>query len=229
MKTRSEIKSLAKASMKQRYWLAVLALLLFSFGCTALASIPLASLLLIAPVSIGMNFLFVNIFMQTEAMPSQIFNCAFDNYGRKLGGYLWMLLHLFLWSLIPVAGFIMVIIKGFAYSQINYILCDCPNVTAKDAMKLSRRMMMGNKWRLFVFFLSFLGWDILSCFTCGLLQIFYVAPFKATARAGWYLELREAALANGVVTADELNGVVPAADFNGETPTVETETELLPE
>lgn len=208
MKTRAEIKALAKVSVKQYYWLAVLSAFLFTLGCAALSSIPLANLLLIAPINIGMNFLFINIFMQAEAMPSQIFNCAFDNYGRKLGGYLWMALHLFLWFCIPVAGIVLIIIKGFAYSQTCYILSDCPNVMAQDALVLSRRMMKGHKWSLFVFYLSFIGWDILSCFTFGLLQIFYIAPYKMAARAGWYLELRETALANGVVTVDELNGVV---------------------
>ena len=38
----------------------------------------------------------------------------------------------------------------------------------------------------FVLYLSFLGWDLLSLLTLGILEIVYVAPYKAAAVAGFY-------------------------------------------
>ena len=42
------------------------------------------------------------------------------------------------------------------------------------------------KGELFVLYLSFLGWDLLSLLTLGILEIVYVAPYKAAAVAGFY-------------------------------------------
>ncbi len=47
-------------------------------------------------------------------------------------------------------------------------------------------MMHGHKGELFVLYLSFLGWDLLSLLTFGILEIVYVAPYKAAAVAGFY-------------------------------------------
>ena len=87
-----------------------------------------------------------------------------------------------------------------------YILSDCPNVKAKDALKLSMRIMKGKKGRLFVFYLSFIGWGLLSCLTAGILGIFYVGPYMQSSMAVWYLEAREDALRNGVITLGQLEG-----------------------
>lgn len=42
------------------------------------------------------------------------------------------------------------------------------------------------KGELFVLYLSFLGWDLLSLLTLGILEIVYAAPYKAAAVAGFY-------------------------------------------
>jgi hypothetical protein len=47
-------------------------------------------------------------------------------------------------------------------------------------------MMMGNKWKAFVLDLSFLGWHILSVFTVGILELFYVAPYVYATNAALY-------------------------------------------
>ena len=44
---------------------------------------------------------------------------------------------------------------------------------------------------------SFLGWNLLSLFTLGLINIFYANPYKQGARAELYLALREKALEEG--------------------------------
>ena len=117
-----------------------------------------------------------------------------------------MLLFTWLWSLLLV---IPGIIKSFSYAMTPFILADCPNVRAKDALKLSMRMMAGHKGELFVFLLSFLGWQLLNLVTFGLLGVFFVEPYQNSAEAVWYLEVREEALRRGVITMDQLNGLAP--------------------
>lgn len=226
MKSRKEIKALAKTNFKSRYWFCVGMSFLMSLIIGALSGTGIGSILLTGPLCIGLNFLWIGVFTGSNVDAGAPFSKAFEDFGRKLGGYWWMILHLFLWCLIPIAGIFIAIVKSFAYGQTLYLLADCPNVPAQDALSLSRRMMKGHKWQLFVFDLSFIGWWLLAVITCGLVGVFYLAPFQSTARAGWYLELREQCLREGVITADELNGTVPGAAAPAiEAPAAEAEQE----
>ena len=58
-------------------------------------------------------------------------------------------------------------------------------------IKRSMEMMKGNKWKAFVFDLSFLGWELLGLLTCGILDFFYVRPYKLNADAALYQAIRD--------------------------------------
>lgn len=231
MRTRQEIKAIGKDRFKANYWPCVLAVLLvmlvigvisgvFTLPGTisavnsgdpeeaggGLSSIGNLIILIISgPLEIGLCYFFVmNVLGREGITATTPFTAAFTNFGRKLGGYLWMGLFTFLWSLL---FFIPGIIKAFSYAMTPYILADCPNVPAKDALKLSMRIMKGHKWQLFVFELSFLGWELLSALTAGLLDLFYVQPYMQSALATYYLEVREEALRTGAITMGQLEGV----------------------
>lgn len=166
----------------------------------------LVSLFIMGPLTIGLNFFFIqNLLGNTAGLTvGTPFTCAFKNYGRKLGGSLWMALFVLLWSLLLL---IPGIIKGcFSYALTQYILADCPNVKARDALKLSMRIMKGHKGQLLGFYLSYLGWGILSLLTFGILGIFYTGPYYQSSFACWYLEVREDALRRGVITLGQLEG-----------------------
>ena len=77
-----------------------------------------------------------------------------------------------------------------------------PSVGASEAIDLSKRIMRGYKWKLFVLNLSFIGWDLLNAFTFGILGILFVEPYKATANAGFYEMVRDNALANGIIRVE---------------------------
>ena len=93
----------------------------------------------------------------------------------------------FLWTLLFI---IPGIVKSYEYRMIPYLLADDPTMTKDRAFAESRAMMRGNKWRAFVLDLSFLGWHILSVFTLGILELFYVAPYEFMADAALYESLR---------------------------------------
>jgi uncharacterized membrane protein len=114
---------------------------------------------------------------------------------------LWMGLFTMLWTLLFI---IPGIIKALAYFMTPYILAECPDVTATDALKLSMRMTAGHKGKVFVMGLSFIGWGLLTALTFGILGIFYTGPYYYTSFAGLYHELKEEALKNGVVSPAEL-------------------------
>lgn len=82
---------------------------------------------------------------------------------------------LFLWTFTIIGAFI----KPYSYRMVPYIVAENPNIGAREAISLSRRMMKGHKWECFVADLSFLGWWLLNLFTLGLSGIFYSNGYNA--------------------------------------------------
>lgn len=95
-----------------------------------------------------------------------------------------------LWYLTIIGG----VIKTYEYRMIPYILAENPKAKRKEAFKLSKQMMKGNKWKTFILDMSFFGWNFLSILTGGLLSIFYVNPYNAATIAELYSTLRQDAL-----------------------------------
>lgn len=99
-----------------------------------------------------------------------------------------------LWTLLFI---IPGIIKSYEYRMIPYILADNPHISSKEAFRQSKEMMKGQKWKAFVLDLSFLGWEILSCFTLGILSVFYVSPYKDNTNAELYAALKDLTFGGG--------------------------------
>ena len=97
-------------------------------------------------------------------------------------------LYSILWTLLFI---IPGIVKVYEYSMIPYILSENPNMDKKEVFALSKQMMSGNKWKAFVLDLSFILWDILGACTFGILNIFYIEPYKRLTNAGLYQALKE--------------------------------------
>lgn len=114
--------------------------------------------------------------------------------------------YVFLWSLLLIVPGI---VKSYAYSMADYIIYENPNMNATDALKLSERLTDGAKWELFVFDLSFFGWEMLSALTVGILGIVYVTPYKCTAHAGIYESLKASAIYSGRVSWQDFGQMPP--------------------
>ena len=96
-------------------------------------------------------------------------------------------LYIWLWSLLFI---IPGIIKSYEYRMVPYIMSENPTMNFRDAQAESKKLMMGNKWKTFVLDLSFIGWDMLSLMTWGILDIFFVGPYKASTDAALYETLK---------------------------------------
>lgn len=95
--------------------------------------------------------------------------------------------YLLLWGcLLVIPG----IVKAYAYRMVPYIIAEHPELSANEAITLSRKMMYGHKINAFVLDLSFLGWIILSALTAGLVGVFYFNPYVAATDAELYKALR---------------------------------------
>jgi len=202
MKSRTEIKNYSKALIYENYWMKVAAVIIYGavISAVSVATFGIGALIISGPLTIGFNYFFLLSYRGENPDIGEMFNNGFRNFARNLGGYLWMVLFIFLWSLLFI---IPGIIKSFSYAMTPYILADCPGIKAKDALKLSMKMMNGRKLDLFVFELSFIGWGILSSLTLGILGIFYVAPYMCTSFAGFYEELKKTSIEKGIIDYTE--------------------------
>lgn len=115
---------------------------------------------------------------------------AFDsNYKNIVKILFFRDLYIILWSLLFI---IPGIVKSYEYFMIPYLLIENPNLTQEEAFQISKQMMMGQKWNTFVLQLSFFGWDVLAALTLGILNIFYVAPYRNLSFAALFEELNAA-------------------------------------
>ncbi len=101
-------------------------------------------------------------------------------------------LYILLWCLTIVGG----VIKYYSYLMIPYILAENPGISKKEAFKLSRQMMDGQKWNCFKLDLSFLGWKILGLLTLNISNLLITEPYYQMTYGNLYLTLRENLLAN---------------------------------
>jgi uncharacterized membrane protein len=89
-------------------------------------------------------------------------------------------------------------IAYYRYAMSDYILAENPEMSPSDALAESKRMMHGNKWRLFCLELSFIGWGILCLFTCGI-GFLWLSPYMFQAEAAMYHEISGREAIHGAV------------------------------
>ena len=154
------------------------------------ASISIAvNLFLLNPIESGCQRFFIINHVETgKTKLGEIFHCFSNNYLNVVKTMFLRNLYTVLWTfLFIIPG----IVKAYSYRLVPYILAEEPGMNSKEAFRLSRSMMNGNKWHAFLLDLSFIGWDILNLFTFGILGIFYVRPYRATANAEMYIAIRD--------------------------------------
>lgn len=202
---RKNIKEIAKNQFRAQKNTAVLITLvsvLLSAIIGALnAALPtigwIISVFVLINVSLGTTIAYLKIWRGEATEVKDIFTIGFENYGRYLGGMLLMELYVFLWSLLLV---IPGIIKSLSYAMTPYILREMPDISVNEAIKLSTRMMHGHKSELFVFILSFLGWQLLGGLTFGIVTVLYAAPYQNIATGGFYEEVKKDAIQRGIIS-----------------------------
>ncbi|MCD8323991.1 MAG: DUF975 family protein [Clostridiales bacterium] len=87
-----------------------------------------------------------------------------------------------------VAGCIILIIVAYSWSMTTFILLDDDNIRVTDAIRESRRLMRGRKWKFFVLSLSFIGWLLFSILTC-FVGLLWILPYMTQAQTCFYLDL----------------------------------------
>lgn len=161
---------------------AIVGLTVFAIVLVAGAIGIAVDVLLINPVEFGCR----NFFRRNLDEPAKLSSLTlpFDkNYKNAVKTAFFKDLFIWLWSLLFV---IPGIIKAYEYRLVPYIFAENPDMKYSDILAESSKLMKGNKWKTFVLDLSFIGWELLSLCTCGLLSIFYVDPYRLQTDAALY-------------------------------------------
>lgn len=204
---RAEIKEYAKAKFKAHYGntLGVYIICMVLSSAVSGATFGLGALLLMPPLTIGLNFFAYLVYQGEKPDVGQIFSFGFDDFGRKLGGMLWSWLFTTLWTLLFI---IPGIVKSIAYSMTPFLLAEYPNIPPTEAIKVSMKITDGRKGDIFIFYLSYIGWYLLAGITFCLTDIFYSGPYMQVAFGGVYDVLKKDALETGRITLADL-GIDP--------------------
>ncbi len=132
--------------------------------------------------------------------------------GKELGGlfknsfnetFLKKLLVVFLRGLFAGLWSLLLVVPGIVYFYSSYfayqLMHDYPNLKPTEALRLSKKIVKGNRGELFVLNLSFILWGLLCIITCGIASI-YVIPYVKTTDALYYENFRLRALQDGRIT-----------------------------
>jgi len=95
-------------------------------------------------------------------------------------------------SIMTIVGLILVIVadiwyiaRSLLYSLSVFVAYDNPNMSSLEVVNESARMMKGNRWKIVLLSLSFIGWAILALFTLGIGYL-WLMPYMIVAEVCFY-------------------------------------------
>ncbi len=185
----SQIRSQARAMLGNKIfsncWL--MAVVIFFIALAIQSHIQFASIILSGPISVGIAFVFLKLVRFGEEITLEnAFNGVKKNISDNILLGLIYNVFIILWSLLFV---IPGIIKSYSYSMCFYIKNDHPEYDWKKCLDESKKMMDGNKWKLFCLDLSFIGWIIVG-FLCLGIGTLWVSAYINASHAIFYNELK---------------------------------------
>ena len=173
-------------------------------------------LVITVPIAFGLSISFLNLKRQKTTTAFSFITEGFSRFGKCWNIYLWVLVKMLLpiccfimaiilfcvllairlqiWLVIIIsiiaylACIVYAVSRGLLYSLVYYIACDEPDLTGKEVVNKSEKLMTGNRGNLFLLELSFIGWMFLGILTLGI-GLIWVVPYLQVTVACFYDEL----------------------------------------
>jgi len=185
--------------------------ILLSIGTSKVPKVGwLLQLIFSAPLIVGVTVYFLAIVRRQDNRFSLMFD-GFNRFGTSVCTYLlvgliivaWMLpfgilaallffiCHIaspLLWALLILVMIAVMIPLQMRYGIALYVVADDPSVRALQAIRRGIELMKGNYWRLGIFWLRFIGWQILAVLTLGI-GFIWLTPYYMAAMAAFYDDL----------------------------------------
>lgn len=145
-------------------------------------SVSLVELLVSGAFTVGFIAFFLGIAQEAEVR-LDLLCVGFQRFWKSFGTYFFYSLFVSLWTLLFI---IPGIIAAFRYAMAFFIIADDEDCGALEAIRRSKDMMKGNKWKLFCLQWRFFWWWLLAtCFTFGLGYLWLI-PYMQTSFAKFY-------------------------------------------
>jgi len=180
----------AREALEGKWGLAIGVTLVYMLIAGAASSIfpgvgTIIALVIGGPLALGVSGFFLGLSRRQEVKFSEMFN-GFNHFVVALGAYLLMVLFVFLWSLLLI---IPGIIASIAYALTFFILAEDPTLSPMEALRKSKKMMYGYKWKYFCLGLRFIGWALLCLLTLGL-GFIVLMPYIYASYAKFYDDVK---------------------------------------
>ena len=186
LKQNSELRAEARVALTDKWVMGAVTTLVFGAVSGAASYIPVVGTILVAlPMMYGYSIVMLSVMRGGEMNIGGLFD-GFNDFVRIVGTKLLQAIYTFLWTLLLV---IPGIIKNYSYAMTDFILKDQPELANNAAIEKSMAMMDGNKMKLFLLDLSFIGWAILCLFTFGI-GFLFLQPYVQSAHAAFYEDLK---------------------------------------
>ena len=188
-KTSNELlRAQARESLRGVWGLAIGTSVVYFIILFALQHIPfggsLVLLLIAGPMQVGIIIFSLALSRKQNPHFTQIFY-GFRKFVVALGAYLLELIFVFLWTvLLIVPG----IIASISYAMTFYIIAENDSIGPLEAIRKSKELMQGNKWKLFCLGCRFVGWFLLCIPTLGI-GFLWLGPYIMVSLAKFYDDL----------------------------------------
>lgn len=203
MKTRAELKAMAKESLQGKYGdaivitILILVISMFTGGVTGVLTLNVSEnkaemieniigIIIAGLFTFGYLSFFLKISRDEDVEIKELWSKT-NMFATFIISSLLVSIFTFLWTLLLI---IPGIIAAYSYQMTLYILLDNPDMNVMDAIKESKRLMKGHKMDYFILQLSFLGWIILGAFTVGILYLWLI-PYMSVTICNFYNNLKE--------------------------------------
>lgn len=184
---RGELKQLAKEQIRGNVGMVFVCMLIVSIITTAASTITygFGTIFVSVPLEFSMYMIYLRLADGEKPTVADTFN-GFEIFGKSLWLSIITAFFTALWSLLFV---IPGIVKSYSYVMAPYILAENQDLTAREALNESKRIMHGHKGELFVIMLSFIPWLMLGALTCGIVFI-YVIPYMNMTIVNFYKQIK---------------------------------------
>lgn len=188
--TENRILLLKSREVLQGKWgVAIGSFLIYSLIATSIGSMggigPMLALILAGPLSLGAANFSLAIAAKKDANVELIFE-GFKRFITALTAYLLMIILVLVWAMLLI---IPGIIALLSYSMTFFILSDQPLINATDALNRSKKIMKGDKLKLFYLYLRFLLLTLLCILTLGI-GFLWLIPYMHVTMAMFYDDIK---------------------------------------
>jgi uncharacterized membrane protein len=175
----------ARESLRGFWMLAVITFLVYILVLAIPDMIPEAgwiiSLLITGPMCLGLSIFALAISRKQDPRCEQLF-LGFKRFGVSLGAYILQAIFILLWAILLI---IPGIIAALSYSMTFFIIADNDSIGPLEAIRKSKNIMYGYKWKFLCLNLRFLGWALLCLLTLGI-GFLWLSPYMFVSFAKFY-------------------------------------------